>query len=312
MLKFVLRRLLHTVPVLFGISILSFGLLSIAPGDPAEILLRSGGIQPSEEEIVAVRAEMGLDKPIYVQYGLWLWRLLHLDLGISYSSGRPVISELLDRFPATIALAASAVTILLIIALPLGVASAKYPGSWIDIFGRILTLISASMPGFWIGLLFIYYGAVRLKLFPVTGMDGFSSVWLPALTLGFGMCGTYIRLIRAGMLEALRQSYVRSVRARGIKESVIVGSHALRNAFLPVLTLFGVQCGHLLGGSVVVETIFAWPGIGKYAIDAIFMKDYIVIQGYVLLMALIVVAVNFLVDIGYTLLDPRIRLGKSL
>ncbi|MEK8131660.1 nickel ABC transporter permease [Paenibacillus filicis] len=311
MLKYMLQRLLLTIPVLLGTSVISFGLMSLTPGDPAEIMLRSGGIQPSPEAVAAVRIQMGLDEPVYVQYIRWLWRMLHLNLGLAYSSGKPVADELLGRFPATLALAAAAVLVLLLIALPLGVASAMLPGGWIDRLGRAAAMVSTAMPGYWLGLLLLYYGAVKLNWFPVTGMDGLGSVVLPALTLGFGMAGTYIRLIRSGMLDALRQSYIRSARARGLRESVVIGSHALRNALLPVWTLFGIHFAHLLGGAVVVETIFAWPGIGKFAVDAILMKDYIAIQGYVLFMVLIVVAVNLLVDIGYKLLDPRIRLGKA-
>ncbi|WP_374015948.1 nickel ABC transporter permease [Paenibacillus thiaminolyticus] len=312
MSKYVVLRLLQTLPVLFGISLISFGVMHVTHGDPAEIMLRSGGVQPSPEAVAAARAELGLDKPFYVQYGQWLWRVLHLDLGVSVSSGRPVIGELLDRLPATLLLAAGAIVILLLIALPLGIASAVFPDGWIDRIGRAVAMISVTMPGYWLGMLLLYYGAVKLQWFPVTGTDGYFGVLLPACTLGFGLAGTYIRLIRAGMIDALRQSYVSSARARGLAEHIVVGSHALRNALLPVMTLFGIHFGHLIGGAVVVETIFAWPGLGKYAIDAIFAKDYIVIQGYVLFMAVNVVIVNLVVDIGYQMADPRIRLGKPV
>ncbi|WP_372632351.1 nickel ABC transporter permease [Cohnella sp.] len=310
MSKFILQRLLQSAALLLGISLIAFGLMSLTSGDPAEIQLRSDGVRPSLEAIAAMRVEMGLDKPLYAQYGHWLWRALHGDLGLSFGSGRPVTSELLGRLPATLLLTVCAIALLLLTALPIGVVSALYPGSWIDRIGRTAALLSVSMPGYWLGLLLLYYGAVKLKWFPVTGLDGISSVPLPAFTLAFGMAGTYIRLIRAGMLDALRQSYVRSARARGLREAVVVGSHALRNALLPTATLLGIHFGQLLGGAVVVETIFAWPGLGKYAVDAIFSKDFIVIQGYVLLMAVSVVTANLLTDIGYRLLDPRIRLGK--
>lgn len=312
MIKFVVLRLLQTLPVLLGISFISFAVMHVTPGDPAEIMLRAGGVQPSTEAVAAARAELGFDKPFYVQYGQWLWRVLHLDMGVSVSSGRPVIDELLGRLPATLLLAAGAIVILLLIALPLGIASAVFPDGWIDRIGRAVAMISVTMPGYWLGMLLLYYGAVKLQWFPVTGTDGYSGMLLPACTLGFGLAGTYIRLIRAGMIDALRQSYVSSARARGLAEHIIVGSHALRNALLPVMTLFGIHFGHLLGGAVVVETIFAWPGLGKYAIDAIFAKDYIVIQGYVLFMAVNVVIVNLMVDIGYQMADPRIRLGKPV
>ena len=311
MIKYAVQRLLQAIPVLFGISLISFGLIRVTPGDPAEIMLRSDGIQPSPEAVAAIRAQLGLDEPLFMQYGRWLWRVLHLDMGISFSSGHSVAEELLSRFPATLYLAASAVVILLILALPVGIASAMFRGGWIDRISRAAVIISAAMPGYWLGLLLIYYGAVKVRWFPVTGMDGYSSVLLPAFTLSFGMAGTYVRLIRTGLIDALGQNYILSARARGLRETVVIGSHALRNALLPVITLFGIHFSHLLGGAVIVETIFAWPGIGKYAVDAIFAKDYRVIQGYVLFMAVVVVTVNLLVDIGYKMLDPRIRLGSS-
>ncbi|WP_020614945.1 nickel ABC transporter permease [Paenibacillus daejeonensis] len=306
--RYLIQRIGQVIPVLLGISAISFLLMHLTPGDPAEIMLRADGIQPTQEAIAMTRITLGLDRSIPEQYLSWLVQLLQLDLGISYSSGRPVMSELMMRFPATALLAGGALAAAMLIALPLGIGSALYPGSWLDRLGRLIAMASASMPGYWLGLLLLYYGAVKLKLFPVMGMEGARSIVLPALTLGCGMAGIYIRLIRANLLEELGKLYVTAARAKGLPEWQIISSHALRNAVLPSLTLLGIQTASLLGGSVIIESIFSWPGIGKYAVDAIFAKDYIVIQGYVFMMAVIVVMVNLIVDLIQLLLDPRLRL----
>lgn len=303
-----LQRLLQLFPVLLGISGITFALMRLTPGDPAEIMLRADGIKPTYEAIEATRYALGLDGPVHMQYFHWLYRILHLDLGNSYSSGRPVFTELMNRSPATLLLSSCSVLAAVLIALPIGIGSALYPGRWLDRLGRVCALLSVSMPAYWLSLLLIYYGAVKLRLFPVMGMDGVSSVILPALTLGFGMAGVYIRLIRSSLLDVLRMPYIKAARAKGLQEWRIITIHALRNALLPSLTLLGVNIAGLLGGSVIVETIFSWPGIGKYAIEAIFAKDYIVIQGYVLWMAVAVVLINLIVDGLHLLLDPRIRL----
>lgn len=310
-IRYLLQRVMQMIPVLLGISCITFALMHLTPGDPAEIMLRADGIKPTQEAIEATRHTLGLDGPVHMQYLHWLKRVLHLDLGMSYSSSRPVFTELITRFPATLLLAANALLAAVLIALPLGIGSALYPGKWVDRISRACALISVSMPGYWLGLLLIYYGAVKLKLFPVMGMEGGASVVLPAFTLGFGMAGVYIRLIRSSLMNVLSKLYIKAARAKGLKEWTIIGRHALRNALLPAVTLLGVNIAGLLGGSVIVETIFSWPGIGKYAIESIFAKDYIVIQGYVLLMAAVVVLMNLAVDLLLMLLDPRIRLRRS-
>lgn len=294
--------------MLLGISVITFALMHLTPGDPAEIMLRADGIKPTYEAIEAARQALGLDGPVYMQYFHWLYRVLHLDLGISYSSSRPVFTELMSRFPATALLGSCSLLAAILIALPLGVGSALYPGRWLDRLGRGCALLSVSMPGYWLGLLLIYYGSVKMGLFPVTGMAGASSVILPALTLGFGMAGIYIRLIRSSLLDVMGTLYIKAARAKGLQEWRIITRHALRNALLPSLTLLGVNIAGLLGGSVIVETIFSWPGTGKYIIEAIFAKDYIVVQGYVLWMAMVVVLINLAVDSLQSMLDPRIRL----
>lgn len=308
MSRYLLQRFLQTFPVMIGITCLTFALMYLTSGDPAEIMLRASGVQPSTEAVEAMRQTLGLNLPIYEQYFHWLWRVLHLDLGVSYATNRPVFTELMDRFPAKLILAICAVCLTALIALPLGVAAALYPGSWVDRIAKGCSFVSAAMPGYWLGLLFIYYLSVKLRMLPMMGMEGITSWILPAITLAFGIAGVYIRLIRSSMIEVLKMPYIQAAKAKGLSPWVLIGGHGLRNALLPSLTLLGIHVGSLLGGSVIVETIFSWPGVGKFAVDAIFMKDYIVIQGYVLLMAVLVVFVNLAVDIGYLCLDPRIRL----
>lgn len=297
------------IPVFIGVTCITFALMNLTPGDPAEIMLRgASGVQPSQEAIEAAREAMGLNAPVYKQYAAWLWRVLHLDLGRSYSTDLPVWQELTDRLPATLLLAMWALVAMLAISLPLGIGSALYPHSWADRLARIVAMLGVSMPGYWLGLLLVYYGSVKLKLFPVIGMDGFRSAVLPALTLGIGMAGHYIRVIRSGLVDVLGTVYIKAARAKGLQESLVIGRHALINALLPVLTMLGIHIGGLLSGSVIVETIFSWPGVGKFAVDAILKKDFIVIQGYVLLMAVFVVSINLAVDLCYRMIDPRIRL----
>lgn len=302
-----ITRLTNLLFVLLGVSLITFGLMHLAPGDPAEIMLRADGVQPTREAVEALRHSLGLDAPLHIQYIEWLGRVLRLDLGISLTTGKPVVQELLSRLPATAWLTFCAVLVAAMLSLPLGTAAGLFPGSLPDRISRLISLASVSMPAYWLGLLLLFYGSVRLKMFPVSGMDGLGSVVLPALTLGFGIAGVYIRLIRTGMSEVLERPYIRAARARGLRERKVVAGHALRNALLPSITLLGMQIGALLGGSVIVETLFAWPGIGKFAVEAIYAKDYVVIQGYVLLTALIVVLTNRIVDGFYRLLDPRIK-----
>lgn len=307
--KFFFQRLLTLIPVLLGVSLITFALINFTSGDPAEIAIRASGVQPTPESVAAMRQKLGLNDPVYLQYLNWLWQVLHFNFGASFSTGLPVAEELLLRFPATIELALSALVCMLLIALPLGILSAVFPNSPLDYIGRFCALAGASMPGFWLSLLLIYYLAVKANLFPVVGTGGINHLILPAFTLGFGLAAPYIRLLRASMLEVLEKDFINGARAKGLTEKMVIGRHALKNALLPSVTLLGMNFGGLLGGSFIVEFIFSWPGIGKYAVDAIFMKDYPVIQGYVLLMAVVFVLVNFIVDICYVYLDPRIRLS---
>lgn len=308
---YVLKRFSYLFLVMLGVSILTFGMSHLAPGDPAELILRAKGVEPTAETIQAMQVSMGLDKPFFVQYGTWLKNLLEGDLGNSYRTGRPVSLEILRRFPATAELTCAGLLVMAGIALPVGILAALYKNTYLDHFSRIFALLGASVPSFWLGLILIYCLAVKMSLFPVMGRGGPEHLVLPALTLGLGMSAQYARLLRASMLEVLSQEYIQAARARGLKEKIVIVFNALKNALLPVVTSLGISLGHLLGGTVIVETIFTWPGMGKFVVDSIFNRDYPVIQGYVLLMALIFVMVNLLVDLTYTFIDPRIRLGSK-
>lgn len=305
---YVIKRFSYLFMVMFGVSILTFGMTHLAPGDPAELILRARGVEPTDDTIQTMRQQMGLNAPLIVQYGTWMKNVLQGDLGNSYRTGRPVAQEILRRFPATVELSSAGLLVMILISLPVGILAALYKNTIIDHLSRVFALLGASVPSFWLGMMLIYFFAVQLSLFPVMGRGGIKHLVLPALTLGLGMSAQYARLLRASMLEVMGQEFIQTARARGLKEYIIIIFSTLKNALLPVVTSFGISLGHLLGGTVIVETIFTWPGVGKFVVDSIFNRDYPVIQGYVLLMALIFVLVNLMVDLTYTLIDPRIRL----
>ncbi|MEW6573378.1 MAG: nickel ABC transporter permease [Bacillota bacterium] len=311
MRRYLLKRLFYLVPVMLGVSVVTFGLINLAPGDPAEVILRTGGVEPTREAVETLRAELGLDDPLYVRYGRWLRDVVRLDLGDSFRTGYPVTEEILSRLPATLELTCAALVFMVLLALPAGILAALYRHAFLDHLSRFTALFGASVPSFWLGLMLIYFFAVKLRLLPVMGRGGLGHLVLPAVTLGFGMAAVYARILRAGMLDALGQDYIRVARAKGLHEKWVVGRHALKNALLPAVTLLGMSFGHLLGGAAIVETVFAWPGVGKFAVDSIFARDYPVIQGYALFMAGVFVLVNLLVDVSYTFLDPRIRLERG-
>lgn len=311
MLQLIKKRLIQLVFVLFILSLVIFILMKLAPGDPVLTLLHADEMSITQADEAALREELGFDQPVLVQYGKWMLGLIQLDLGTSYLKGRPVLDELLDKLPATIQLTASGLAVMVAIALPLGLIASRYPNRWPDHVSRILALVGASIPSFWMGLLLIYLFSLKLGWLPTSGKGSFAHMILPSITLGFAMAAVYARLLRSGLLDSLSQDYIKAARARGLAERRILMGHALRAALLPVITVFGVSFGNLLAGSVVIETLFAWPGLGSLALEAIFERDYPIIQGYVLATGLFVVVVNLLVDLSYSLLDPRIRLGKG-
>lgn len=307
MKSYLFKRLFHLIPVLLGVSVVTFTLIHLAPGDPAHFMLQKTGAEPTKEALQALRHDMGLDLPIWQQYLRWCEQILQLNLGISIKTGDTVVKELLDRLPATLELAAASLIFIVLVAFPLGIFSAMYKGRWIDQFSRGLTIVSLAMPRFWLGLLLIYFFAVRIHIFPTSGRGDAAHLILPAFTLGLGMSANYARLLRTSLLEVLSQEYVRAARARGVKPLQLVTNYGLKNALVPILTAFGMSFGQLLGGSVIIETVFSWPGIGKFAMESIMNRDYMVVQGYALLMALIFVVVNLCIDIGCMLLDPKTK-----
>lgn len=291
---------------MIGVSILTFGLSQLIPGDPAELILRQMGMEATTEEVEILRDRLGLNDPLVVQYSKWVRNVLRGDLGRSFRTGGDVAEEILYRLPATIELTFGGLVIMIFLALPIGILSAIFKNKWIDHTSRIFAFFGASMPSFWLGLMLIYLFSVRLSIFPVMGRGTLRHLFLPSVTLGMGMAATYARLIRASMLEVLGEDFILAARSRGLRENIIIINNALKNALIPVVTAFGMSFGHLLGGTVIVENIFAWPGVGKFLVESIFSRDYPVIQGYVLWTALTFVVVNLIVDISYRLLDPRI------
>ena len=305
-----LKRILQIVIVLFGISFLTFGLTYMAPGDPVRAMYAASGTIPSEEILDQTREALGLNEPFLVQYLSWLTDCLHGDFGTSYSLNRPVAELLLARLGPTLKLAFASLVLMLLVSVPLGILSAVPKGGVIDYIVRGLTFLGVSLPNFWVGLLLLYVFGVVLGVLPVVSSgQGFDRLILPAVTLAFAMMGKYTRQVRTAFLEELNQDYVTGARCRGIKERVILWRHVLPNAMLPLITMLGLSLGSLLGGTAVVEVIFSYPGLGSLAVDAITSMDYSLIQGYVLWIALIYMVLNLLVDISYSLLDPRIKKG---
>ncbi|MGH9176501.1 MAG: nickel ABC transporter permease, partial [Vicinamibacterales bacterium] len=284
-------------------------LANLTPGDPARLMLqRQLGRQPTAEETAAVREDLHLNDHFVVRYFRWLEGALTGDLGTSYRTGESVLGALADRFPNTLQIATLGLAIAIAIALPLGILAAVWRNSPIDHASRLIALLGASMPSFWVAYLLILLFAVKLQLLPVAGKGTWQHLVLPSVTLGLAACASMMRLTRSEMLEVLGQDYIRTSRAKGLGPRAVVVQHALRNAMIPVMTVAGMRFAGLLGGAVIVETIFAWPGIGKFVLDSIFDRDYPVIQGFVVFMGTIFLLMNLLVDVSYAWLDPRIRL----
>ncbi|TWI54105.1 nickel ABC transporter permease [Halalkalibacter nanhaiisediminis] len=311
MAKVIVSRVLQLIMVLFLLSIMTFGLMKLAPGDPVRTILKTDEVSVSLEELEALRKELQFDQPIFIQYTSWLSNVVRLDLGESYVSQQPVVKEIASRIVPTLYLTVGGLMVMTIVATALGTLSAVFKNSWIDHFSRLFAYIGASVPTFWLGLILIYLFSFKLSILPAMGEGSIKHLILPSLTLGLGMAAVYARLLRAGLLESFSQEYIRAARSRGLSEWQIVKGHALRSALLPVMTMFGMSFGYLLGGSVVVEMIFSYPGLGKMVVDAVFKRDYTLIQGYILFTGVVVVFINLLVDLSYRFLDPRIRFEKE-
>jgi peptide/nickel transport system permease protein len=305
--KYILKRFLHLIWILLALSFLTFLLLYLAPGDAAEKKLNAQGIAVSQEVLDQTRRDMGLDRPFIVQYGNWLLGILRLDLGTSYKDGVPVGEKLVKGLKNTLVLALGSLALSLIVALPLSVLTALRRDGPLDYILRFLGFLGNSLPGFLISVLLMYLLCVRLKLLPVLADRSLKGLLLPCLALSIPMCSRFLRQFRAELLEQLGRPYVQGALTRGVKARYILLRNVLRNASISILTIVGLSVGTLMGGSVVIETIFRWPGLGKLAMEAITARDLPVIQGFVLLTSTIYVLVNLLTDLAYHLVDPRVR-----
>jgi ABC-type dipeptide/oligopeptide/nickel transport system permease component len=303
-IRFLLRRLLLTVPVLVGVATLVFSLIHLVPGDPAQAMLGEGA---SPAEIDALRTRLGLDRPLYVQYGTYLAGLVRGDMGRSLRTGRSVAASIAERVPATTELAVAAMIVALLVAIPLGVVAAVWRGTAVDLGAMTLALLGISIPNFWLGPLLAIFFAVQLGWLPVSGSETPAHLVLPALTLGAALAAILARMTRASLLEELGELYVMAARARGASRMRAILRHALRNSLIPIVTIVGLQLGVVLTGTIITETIFSWPGIGRLLIQSIGFRDYPLVQGCILFIAVTYVAMNLVTDMVYGLLDPRIR-----
>ena len=305
MTRYLARRLLLTVPVLVGVATLVFSLIHLVPGDPVQSML---GEAASPQDVADLRARLGLDRPLYAQYGTFLARLAHGDLGTSLRTNQPVVATIRERIAATFELAFAAMAVAVALAIPLGIVAAVYAGRPVDVAATTLALVGISIPNFWLGPLMAIIFSVVLGWLPVSGRGDAAHLVLPAVTLGAPLAAVLARMTRASMVEELRELYVLAARARGVSPFRAVVHHAFRNSLIPVVTVIGLQFGAVLTGAVITETIFAWPGVGRLLIQSISFRDYPVVQGCILLIAVTYVTMNVLTDLVYGLLDPRIRL----
>jgi peptide/nickel transport system permease protein/oligopeptide transport system permease protein len=306
MFQYTVKRLLSTIPVLLGISVMLFFMLRALPGDPAQVI---AGDMATQKEVELIRHQLGLDRPTHIQYGHFLWRLMRLDLGNSIKTQNPVISEILPRLKNTAILAVTATLLACLLGIPAGIVAAVRPYTIWDILVTALALFGISMPAFWLGLMLIVMFSVKLHWLPVGGSGGIQFLVLPAVTLASLLVAAFARNTRSSMMETLSQDYITTARSKGLKEGAVIITHALRNALIPVVTVIGLQFGGLLGGTVLTETVFSWPGIGRLLVESILARDYPVIQGSILVFALLFILVNLVVDLLYGLIDPRVRYG---
>ncbi len=313
MLGLILRRVVSFVPVLVLTSIVVFSLIHLAPGDPVDVIV--GEDRPGPEVIAAIRHDMGFDQPLPVQYLVWAGHVLQGDLGYSYRSRQPVIQLVAARLPETVELAIMSTLLGLVVAFPLGLAAALNRNRWPDAAASLLSAVGASMPAFWLGILLIYAFALRFQWLPPSGFvsageslgDNLRSMALPVVTLSFGYAAVMMRFFRTSLLDNLAMDFVRTARAKGLGSQAVIGTHVLRNALIPILTVLGVETGRLLGGAVLTETIFALPGLGRLAVDSVLSRDFPTMQAAVMVMALAVLGSNLVVDVLYGVVDPRLR-----
>ena len=303
---YLVKRLIGIFLTIIGVITILFLLLHAIPGDPARVI---AGLMASEEDVERIRHQLGLDKPIYIQYFTYLYRLLTLDLGVSARTQAPVIDEVMARLPNTVILAVVSLVMSVSIGIPLGILAALRRNTVIDMAVTGASLIGISMPVYWTGLLLISLFAVKLRWLPAGGYGSWKHIIMPSITLSLYLIAFVMRMTKSSVLDVLNQDYVKMAISKGLKRREILWRHVLRNALIPVVTITGLQFGNLLGGAVLTETIFAWPGMGRLIVDSIFSRDYPVVQGAIFVFALLFAFVNLVVDITYTIIDPRIRLG---
>ena len=304
MYNYLIKRLISIIPVLIGISLLLFFMLRMLPGDPAQVL---AGQMATPQEIKNIRSQLGLDRPIHQQYAIYLSHLVRLDLGRSARTQNPVIEEIWARLPNTMLLAMVAIVLACLFGIPAGIISAMRPYSWLDYAITMTALFGISMPVFWLGLMLVVVFSIILQWLPAGGTGGWQHVILPSITLASFVVAFIARMTRSTMLETLSQDFTTTARSKGLTEKTVVVKHALRNALIPIITVVGLQFGMLLGGAVLTETVFAWPGIGRLIVDSILARDYPMIQGVILIFGLLYILVNLIVDMTYAFVDPRIR-----
>ena len=308
MKKYVLKRLITLVPILIGISVVAFLLVRIMPGDAATAYLTNANIPVNEKNIQIAIKNLGLDKPIIVQYFDWIKNVIQFDLGTSYISKNLVSEELLSGLKYTMMLAATSLLWIFVISIPLGMYSATHPGKKVDNLSRIFAFVGSSMPTFWLGFLLVQFFSIKLGILPVAGAEKLSNIILPSITLAFGYIPTYSRILRNSLLENMKSPSVTYARSRGISERKILFNNVLRNSLIPIITSLGMNFGGMLSGSVIVENVFSWPGLGRVIVGSISQRDYPMIQGYIILMAVIFILSNLLADLACASIDSRIRL----
>lgn len=308
MLKYVLKRIVMIIPVVLAVSFIVFFIMDFVPNDPAVVALGDGA---TEEQLEAYREANGLNDPLIIRYVRYMGGILHGDLGTSYAQKESVWNLFFAKFPNTLRLAIASVVVTVILSIPLGIIAAVKENTWIDTACSTLSFVGLAMPNFWLGLLLIMLFAVNLKLLPATGAVGFKSLILPAITCGTGNMAALTRITRSSMLDVLRQDYLRTARAKGQSESKIITYHAFKNAQIPVVTQIGIQMSTLIGGAVLTERVFAWPGVGAFLVDSIQKSDYEVVTGFVIMLAIFVSVILLIVDVLYAFLDPRIKAQYS-
>lgn len=306
MLAYIIRRIITIFPVFIIVTVIAFILLQLIPGDPAITYYGANPGTPPEV-LEEFRRSVGLDKPVYIQYLNFLWRLLNGDLGTNLRTGRPVLEEIAERFPNTVGLALLGMGVALAIAIPVGILSAVKQNSLIDTLSLTLSSLAVSIPNFWLALMLAYVAGFYLRILPISGSGGIQYVILPSLALGVATSGWILRLTRSSMLEVLKQDYMTTAKAKGLSGRVLILKHALKNTLIPVITMIGIRFGYLLGGAVIIEKVFAYPGLGSYTINAVSERNYPVILGSLVIVSMMIAAVNLITDVLYAYLDPRIR-----